>query len=218
MTDHGQLAVARATTVNVAVASSHRSGSRTKIGARDIDQRFAKGRATGLVANEGREDVPFLQKNSASDADRLLAFANINATGDPATAIHTGEFLFEHSGQQHPAKRLEIFFVGRRFRLGFLLWARRLQHRTIVANIRAAAQKIFAFYTGDPEVAASPEADLGSAGWQPAVVGSFAGEMSAYTSCFRKRLFGKLPKSAGWKAALPKSQRAATELTRESSS
>src|SRR5205823_9592999 len=157
MTDHGQLAVARATAVNVAVASSHRSGSRTKIGARDIDQRFAKGRATGLVTNEGREDVPFLQKNSASDADRLLAFANINATGDPATAIHTGEFLFEHSGQQHPAKRLEIFFVGRRFRLGFLLWARRLQHRTIVANIRAAAQKIFAFYTGDPKSPPRPK-------------------------------------------------------------
>src|SRR5205823_11947198 len=132
--------------------------------------------------------------------------ANINAAGDPATAIHTGEFLFEHSGQQHPAKRLEVFFVGRRFRLGFLLWARRLQHRTIVANIRAAAQKIFAFYTGDPEATASPEADLGSAGRQPAVAGSFAGrQMSAYTSCFRKRLFGKLQKSAGWKAALPKS-------------
>jgi len=28
--------------------------------------------------------------------------------------------------------------------LGFFLWARGLQHRTIVANIRAAAQKIFA--------------------------------------------------------------------------
>jgi hypothetical protein len=34
--------------------------------------------------------------------------------------------------------------VSRRLRLGFFLWARRLQHRTIVANIRAAAQKIFA--------------------------------------------------------------------------
>src|SRR5437773_2069345 len=65
------------------------------------------------------------------------------AMSEPTTAIHAGEFLFECSGQQHPAKRLEIFFVDRRFRLGFLLWARRLQHRTIVANIRAAAQKIF---------------------------------------------------------------------------
>src|SRR6266567_3162469 len=154
MTDHGQLTIAWTAPVNVAVASSHRSGSRTKICACNIDQRFAKSRAAGLVANEGREDVPFLQKNSASDADCFLAFADVNTTGDPATAIHAGEFLFECPRQQHPAKSLEIFFVDLRFRLEFLLWARRLQHRTIVANIRAAAQKIFVAgsWDGDPKL------------------------------------------------------------------
>src|SRR5438046_1083754 len=109
-----------ATPANVAFASSHRSASRTKVCARNINPRFAKGRAAGLVANEGREDVPFLQKNSASDADCFLAFADVNTTGDPATAIHAREFLFECPRQQHPAKRLEIFFVDRRSRLGSL--------------------------------------------------------------------------------------------------
>jgi len=55
--------------------------------------------------------------------------------------------------------------VSRRFRLGFFRWARGLQHRTILANIRAAAQKIFA---GN----ADAEADLGSVGCQLAVAGS----------------------------------------------
>ena len=55
--------------------------------------------------------------------------------------------------------------MSRRFRLGFFRWARGLQHRTILANIRAAAQKIFA---GN----ADAEADLGSVGCQLAVAGS----------------------------------------------
>src|SRR5207302_7969083 len=115
------------------------------------------------------------------DTDCFLTFADINAAGDPATAIHAGEFFFERSRQQYPAKRLDIFFVDRRCRLGFLLWARRLQHRTIVANIRAAAQKIFAFYTGDPKSPRRPEADLRSAGCEPAVAGSFAGDICQHT-------------------------------------
>src|SRR5438270_7715767 len=160
MTDHSQLAVARAAPVNVAVAASHRSGSRTKICARDIDQRFAESGAAGLVANEGRKDVAFLQKESAGDADCFLSFADVNPASNPAAAIHAGEFLFERSRQQHPAKRLNIFFVDRRFRWGFLLRSRRLQHRTIVANIRAAAQKIFVFSANHPEIAAGPPRDL----------------------------------------------------------
>src|SRR5437588_10305110 len=99
MADHGQLAVARAAAVNVAVASSHRPGARTKICARDIDQRFAKGGPAGLVTNEGREDVSLLQENSASDANCFLAFADVDATGDPTAAIHAGELFFECSRQ-----------------------------------------------------------------------------------------------------------------------
>src|SRR4029077_8434941 len=143
MADHCQLAVAWFAAVNVAIASSHRSRARAKIGACDIDQRFAKGRAAGLVTNERREDVASLQEDPASDADCFLAFADVDAPGDPTAAIHAGQFFFECSRQQHPAKGLEIFFGSRRFRLGFLLRARGLQHRTIVANIRSAAQKNF---------------------------------------------------------------------------
>ena len=57
MADHGELAVAWLAAMNVAIASAHRSAARTKIGARDIDQRFAKSGAAGLIANERREDV-----------------------------------------------------------------------------------------------------------------------------------------------------------------
>jgi len=60
MADHRQLAVAWFAAVNVAIASSHRSRARTKIGACDIDQRFAKRRPAGLVTNERREDISFL--------------------------------------------------------------------------------------------------------------------------------------------------------------
>src|SRR5439155_9408141 len=108
MTNHGQLAIAWFASVNVAVASSHRPSPCPKIGARNIDQRFAKGGAAGLVANEGCKDIAFLQKNTAGDADCFLAFADVDATGDPTAAIHAGEFFFECSCQQHPAKRLEI--------------------------------------------------------------------------------------------------------------
>src|SRR5438132_13126563 len=103
MTDHGQLAVARAAAVNIAVASPHWPCPGSKIGTCDIDQRLAKGGAARLIANEGREDVAFLQKDSASDADCFLAFADVNAAGDPTAAIHTGKFFFKRSRQQHPA-------------------------------------------------------------------------------------------------------------------
>ena len=128
-----------------AIAAPHRSGASPKIRACDIDQRFAKGGATSLVANERGKDVALLQKDTAGNADGFLAPADVNATGNAAPSIHTGEFFLKRAGQNHPAKRLEVFLVDWRFGWGFfLLGSRRLQHRTIVANISAGAQKIFA--------------------------------------------------------------------------
>ena len=97
MTDHGQLAIARAAAVNIAVASSHRPCPGSKVRPCDVDERLAKGRAARLIANEGREDIAFLQKHAAGDADCFLAFADVDATGDPTTAIHASEFFFERS-------------------------------------------------------------------------------------------------------------------------
>ena len=145
MADHGQLPLPRFTTVNVAIATPHRSGASPNIRACDIDQRFAEGGASSLVADQRGKDVALLQRNTAGYADGLLAYADINATRNATPAIHAGEFFLKRAGQKHPAKRLEVFLVDWRFGWGFfLLGSRRLQHRTIVANISAGAQKIFA--------------------------------------------------------------------------
>ena len=82
MTNHRELIIARPATMNIAVASAHRPESRAEIGAGNIDKRFAKRRSASLIANERREDVLLFQKQSASDADRFLAFADVNAAGD----------------------------------------------------------------------------------------------------------------------------------------
>ena len=95
MADHGQLALPRATAVNVAVAPAHRSVREPKISARDIEQRFAESGAPGLIANERRKDVALLQKHTAGHADRFLAAPDVNAAGDQAAAIKAGEFFLE---------------------------------------------------------------------------------------------------------------------------
>ena len=72
----------------------------------------------------GAKTSSFLQEKSASDADRFLAFADVNAAGDPAAAIHAGEFFFECARQQHPAKGLEIFFVEPALSVGIFAFGR----------------------------------------------------------------------------------------------
>src|ERR1700720_2757496 len=105
MADHGQLAIARLATMNISVAPAHWALARSEIGARNIDNRLAKRGTTGLIANQGRKDVPLLQKHSTGDTDRFLAFANVNAAGNLATAIKTDQFFLECAREQHPTKR-----------------------------------------------------------------------------------------------------------------
>src|SRR5260370_17328229 len=78
MTDHRELTFARLSAMNVAVAPAHGSLSRAKISAGNIDDRLSKRRAPGLIANQRRKDVAFLQNQSASDADPFLAFTDHN--------------------------------------------------------------------------------------------------------------------------------------------
>src|SRR5437016_13448891 len=92
MTDHRELTFARLSAMNVAVAPAHGSLSRAKISAGNIDDRLSKRRAPGLIANQRRKDVAFLQKQSASDADRFLAFTDVNPAGDLAAAIRPTRF------------------------------------------------------------------------------------------------------------------------------
>src|SRR5438045_6315730 len=144
MTDHRELTFARLSAMNVAVAPAHGSLSRAKISAGNIDDRLSKRRATGLIANQRRKDVAFLQKQSASDADRFLAFTDVNPAGDLAAAIKADQFLLESAGEQHPAKRLEESLMRRRFlSRRFFSALRRLKHRPILRKIDTRAQKKF---------------------------------------------------------------------------
>src|SRR6266446_4719932 len=144
MTDHRELAVARFAAVDIAVASPHWPLPRAKISARNIDNRFAKSGTAGLIANQRRKDVVFLQKHSASDADRFLTFADVNPAGDLAAAVKTDQLFLERAREQHPAKRLQESlirhgFPGRRYFPAL----RRLKHRPILREIDNCAQKIF---------------------------------------------------------------------------
>src|SRR6266571_40755 len=145
MTNHGKFVLARMAAVNVAVASAHRAEARAEIRARYVEQRFAKCGSSGLVANQWREDVAFLQKQTASRAHRFLTLANVNATGDQTAAIEADEFFFKRARQQHPAKCLEKAFMWRGGRFCFYSCAalRHLKHSPILRKIGDRAQKIF---------------------------------------------------------------------------
>src|SRR6478672_4920412 len=98
MADHGQLVIERTAAMNITVASAHRSQFRTEIGPRHVDERFAERRAPGLVADQRRKDVAFafVQKHSASGADRFLTAAEINAADDHSAPVHGSEFLLKN--------------------------------------------------------------------------------------------------------------------------
>ena len=59
MADHRQFVVARMPSMNIAVTPAHRTEARAEIRARDVDQRFAKRRSPGLIANQRRKNVAF---------------------------------------------------------------------------------------------------------------------------------------------------------------
>src|SRR5206468_2192617 len=144
MTDHRELTVGRFSAMNVAVAPAHWPLSRAEISARNIEDRLSKRGAPGLIANQRRKNVAFLQKQSASDADRFLAFTDINPAGDLAAAIKADQFLLECAREQHPAKRLEESLMRRRFlSRRFFSALRRLKHRPILRRIDNRAQKKF---------------------------------------------------------------------------
>src|SRR5206468_9698118 len=150
--DHRKFVVARVTSMNVAVASTHRPEARAQIRARHINERLAERRASRLVANQWREDVAFLQKQTACHAYSFLAFADINSARDEATSIETNELFLERTRQQHPAKCLEEAIVRRRglFCFCFCAALRRLKHLPNLREIDDRVQKNFrrSNYTG----------------------------------------------------------------------
>ena len=144
VTNHGQLIVARPAPVNIAVSSTHRALSRAEISARDVEQWFAECGSPCLVANQRREDVAFLQKQTASHADRFLAFADINTTGDQTAAVETDKFFFKRARQQHPAKGLEKALVRRGLRpCRFFASRRCFKHSGILPKFDNRAQIFF---------------------------------------------------------------------------
>src|SRR6266853_237761 len=114
MTDHGELILLWAAPMNIAIASAHWALARAKICARDVDQWFAECGSSCLVTNQWREDVAFLQKQTASHADRFLAFPDVNSTSDQTAAIETDELFFKRARQQHPTKRFKETVMWRR--------------------------------------------------------------------------------------------------------
>ena len=104
--------------MNISVAPAHRAKSRTQISARHIDERLTKRGAPGLIANQRREDIALLQKDSARDAHRFLPSAEVNAAGDQTAPIKAGEFILENARLEHDAERFEVFLVWRFFRFG----------------------------------------------------------------------------------------------------
>src|SRR4029453_7497670 len=114
MTDHSELILLWAAPMNITVTSPHRSQARAKIRARDVDQWFAECGSPCLVANQWREDVAFLQKQTASHTNCFLAFPDVNSTSDQTAAIKTDELFFKRARQQHPTKCLEKALMRRR--------------------------------------------------------------------------------------------------------
>src|SRR5260370_12026691 len=112
--NHGELTVAWLSVMNIAVRAAHRPLPGAKISAGNVDNRFAERRTARLIANQWRKDVALLQKHSTSNADRFLAFADVNAAGDLAAAVKTDQFLLERACEQHPAKRLQESLMRRR--------------------------------------------------------------------------------------------------------
>src|SRR5947208_16371103 len=104
MTDHREFVLARMAPVNITVASTHRPLTRTKICARHIEQWFAECGSSCLVANQRREDVTFLQKQTAGHTDRFLPFADINPACDQAAAIETDELFFKRRSEEHTSE------------------------------------------------------------------------------------------------------------------
>ena len=132
VTDHGELPGLGITAVNVAVAPAHRTLARAEIRARDVEERLAKCRPCRLIADEWRHHIALLQKQAARRAYRFLAAPDVNATGDHAAAVKTGQFVLENSRLQHPAKRFQVALVWRGFGGGGCAGTfRGLQHRRI---------------------------------------------------------------------------------------
>src|SRR5437764_15409956 len=111
MADHRELPRLRGTAMNISVTPAHRAKSRTEISARHIDERLTKRGAPGLIANQRREDIALLQKDSTRDAHRFLPSAKINAASDQAAPVKAGEFILENPRLAHEAERFEVLFV-----------------------------------------------------------------------------------------------------------
>src|SRR6266487_2903317 len=76
---------------------------------------FAERRSSRLIANQWREDVALLQKQSAGHANRFLPTADVDATRDQTAAIETYELFFERAREQHPTKCFEKALMWRVF-------------------------------------------------------------------------------------------------------
>src|SRR3954470_3182365 len=137
--------------MNIAVPAAHRALDRAKVSAKDVDHRLAKSGAAGLVANQWRENVAFVQKHPASGANCFLAAAHINPAANATSAIEAGQFVFENARLQHPSKcfdvsRMRLALTGRRARALCFSFARGgLKHAQFYPTSPITRKKYFCF-------------------------------------------------------------------------
>ncbi len=88
--------------MDVSIAPAHWSHGGAEVSAGAVEKRFAEGRAPGLVADEGGEEVLSLdQRRAERGAYRLLTAAQIDAPDDFASFVEAREFVFQNSGAEH---------------------------------------------------------------------------------------------------------------------
>lgn len=99
--------------MHISVAAAHGPQGRTQVSAHRVQQRFAKRKAPGGVANKRGEDISFAQEQSRGDTKRLLPATEKDAAMNFSCAVKAGKFLIKNSGQKHEPEGLYVLVLKR---------------------------------------------------------------------------------------------------------
>jgi hypothetical protein len=109
MTDHRQQAIPGTASMNIAIASPHRTEWGTHIGSNGFEDGFTKREAACAIPDQWGENIAFLKVNADRDAKGLLSAAEENATMDFSGAVQARKFIVEQPCQQHEAVGSQSF-------------------------------------------------------------------------------------------------------------
>jgi hypothetical protein len=71
---------------------------------------FAEGKPTGLIPDEGGEDVTFSQRERGGCAQGFLTSAKEDAADDLAATVERGDLFLCDAREEHPAIGLKVTF------------------------------------------------------------------------------------------------------------